>query len=256
MSKNPALDSHVVLITGASRGIGRGIALACAARGAHVVVTALSHDEAKPVAEEIESAGGSATAVACDVTSRSSVTAAIAETVGQRGRLDCIVHNATSRFSPIFQRLEDITEDHWEDLVAVGATGAYLTASIGKPYLEASGGSLLLLISNAAYHGTADMPAYSAVKGALRGMVKALAREWGPQGIRVNGLSPVAMTPAMEVYLERYPDERAPLLARSALRRFGDPERDIGAAAAMLIGPDARFVTGQTLIVDGGGVMP
>lgn len=245
-----------MFVTGAGRGIGRGIAMACATRGAKLVVTALTIEEARSVVGEIVAAGGAAMAAVCDVTSRESVTAAIAAAVAHFGRIDCVIHNATSRYSPIFEPLEHIVDAHWDDLVAVGATGAYVLATVARPHLEAAGGSLLLLISNAAFHGAADLPAYSAVKGALRGMVKALAREWGPLGIRVNGLSPVAMTPAMEDYLTRYPDARGPLLDRAALRRFGDPEADIGAAATLLIGPEARFVTGQTLIVDGGGVMP
>jgi 3-oxoacyl-[acyl-carrier protein] reductase len=250
------LDSLVVLITGAGRGIGRGIALACARRGARVVVTDVTVADAQAVVADIDAIGGSAVALACDATSRPSVEAAVAGALGRYGRLDCVVHNATSRYSPVSEPLDEIVEAHWGDLVAVGPRGAFLLATVARPHLAASGGSLLLLISNAAYHGAPDLPAYSAVKGALRGMVKALAREWGPAGIRVNGLSPLAMTPALEDYLARYPEAEAPLLDRAALRRFGHPEDDIGTAATLLIGRDARFITGQTLIADGGGVMP
>ncbi len=245
-----------MLISGAGRGIGRGIALACARRGAQIVVTDVALADAQAVAAEIGTIGGVATALACDVTSRTSVEAAVAGTIGAYGRLDCVVHNATSRYSPLSEPLDDIVEAHWDDLVAVGPRGAFLLAAAARPHLAASGGSLLLLISNAAYHGAPDLPAYAAVKGALRGMVKALAREWGPAGIRVNGLSPLAMTPALERYLDLYPEAETPLLERAALRRFGHPEDDIGAAATLLIGRDARFITGQTLIADGGGVMP
>lgn len=247
-----SLEDLVVLVTGAGRGIGRGIAAACAAQGARVVVTALTIEEASAAAAGLPTA----MPAVCDVASRASVEAAIGTAIAAHGRLDCVVHNATSRYSPISEPLGAIVEAHWDDLVAVGATGAYRLATVARPHLAASGGSLLLLISNSAYHGAADLPAYSAVKGALRGMVKALAREWGPLGIRVNGLSPVGMTPAMENYLALYPEAREPLLARAALRRFGDPEDDVGAAATLLIGPAARFITGQTLIADGGGVMP
>lgn len=251
-----SLATLVVLITGGGRGIGRGIARACARRGAQVVVTDIALADARDVADEIAAMGGVATALACDVTARDSVEAAVAGTVAAHGRLDCVVHNATSRHSPLSEPLDDIVEAHWDDLLAVGPRGAFLLATAARPHLAASGGSLLLLISNAAYHGAADLPAYAAVKGALRAMVKALAREWGPAGIRVNGLSPLAMTPALERYLALYPDAEAPLLDRAALRRFGDPESDIGTAATLLIGRDARFITGQTLIADGGGVMP
>ena len=230
--------------------------MAAARRGASITVTALTSDEADKVVAEIGRVGGRAMGFVCDVTSAASIGAAIEATMARFGRLDAVVHNATSRFSPLSAPIEDVTEEQWDDLVAVSVRGTFLIAAKAREALEISKGSLLLLTSNAAYHGAAEMPAYTAVKGAQRGMVKAMAREWGPLGIRVNGLAPVAMTPAMVHYLELNPDAREPLLARSALRRFGDPETDIGAAASFLIGPDAGFVTGQNLVVDGGGMMP
>lgn len=251
-----SLLDRVVLVTGAGGGIGRGIALAAAERGARVIVTALTATEAGVVAAEIKARGGIAASIACDVTDPAQVATAIVFAVANHGGLHAVVHSATSRQSPTSVPIVHIDEESWDDHVAVALRGTFLLARSARSELAASAGSLLVLTSNAAFHGAPDLPAYACVKGAQRGLVKALAREWGPLGIRVNALSPLAATPAMVRYLELYPEAREPLLNRAALRRFGDPELDIGAAASFLIGPDARFITGHTLVADGGGLMP
>jgi 3-oxoacyl-[acyl-carrier protein] reductase len=114
---------------------------------------------------------------------------------------------------------------------------------------------MVLLTSPAGIDGTATLPVYSSVKGAQRALAKSLAREWGPLGVRVNAVSPSAVTPALAAYLEREPHMRPHMINRAALRRMGDPELDIGRAMNFLIGPGARFVSGQTLIVSGGAMM-
>lgn len=250
------LDGRAVLVTGAGRGIGRGIAHAAAARGARVLVTALAMAEAESVATEIRSRGGVAHGRACDVTQENAVSGAVDAALDSFGRLDAVVHSATAATSAGFEAIDTIDEAAWEGQVAVALRGLFLLARHARAPLQRSQGSLLALTSRAAYHGAARQPSYAAVKGAQRGLVKALAREWGPIGIRVNALSPSAMTPALEQYLAENPSAREGLVDRAALRRFGDAEADIGAAACFLIGPDSGFVTGQTLVVDGGALMP
>ena len=251
-----SLSGRVVLITGAGRGIGQGIAEAAASRGAHVVVSALTAVEAGEVAHAISASGRIARGVACDVTRRAAVEEAVRFAIDSFGRLDAVVHNATAAASAAFDEIDDIDEAAWEDQVAVALRGLFFLAQHARAALQRSGGSLLVLTSKAAFHGAARQPAYAAVKGAQRGLVKALAREWGPLGIRVNALSPSAMTPALERYLAANPEARDQIVHRAALRRFGDAEADIGAAACFLIGGDSAFVTGQTLVVDGGALMP
>lgn len=249
------LAGRVVVVTGAGQGVGRGIALAAAAAGAEVVVTARRTEAVDDVVAEIEGRGAQALGVCCDVTDRSLVDAAIAASLARFGRIDTVVHNATSGYSSKPAALEDVTAEAWDDQVAVALRGAFSLAQASRAPLGASQGSFIVLVSTAAMEGSTPLPVYSAVKGAQRGFVKSLAREWGPAGIRVNALAPVAVSRAMADFLEREPEARQRLADRAALRRLGDAEVDIGRALTVLAGPDTAFVTGQTLVVNGGAFL-
>jgi NAD(P)-dependent dehydrogenase (short-subunit alcohol dehydrogenase family) len=249
------LNGYTVLVTGAAQGIGRGIALAAAAAGAGVLVTALDYDDADKVAGEIVTRGHRGAAIACDVTKRSEVETAVAKAIAEFGKLDAFIHNATSAYSGHPTPLEEVTDEDWGDQVAVALRPIFFCAHVALPALRRTGGSLVVLSSSSGIEGTTAIPAYSAVKGAQRGLVKSLAREWGPLGVRVNALAPSAMTPAVAGFLERQPDMRAWMMTRASLRRLGDAENDIGPAINFLIGPDSAFVTGQTLLVSGGSLM-
>jgi 3-oxoacyl-[acyl-carrier protein] reductase len=249
------LSGKTVLLTGASQGVGKGMALAAAAAGAAVVITARNLDAAEGVAQEIRSAAGQALALRCDVTDRGEVEAVIATAIQRFGRLDALVHNATSRFSGRGARLENVTDEDWDDQIAVGVRATFYCAQAAFPALRQAQGSFILLVSNTAIEGSLPLPVYSAVKGAQRGLVKSLAREWGPDGVRVNAIAPVAMTPAMDKFFDAQPEMRGYIESGAALRRVGDPEADVGPVLNFLIGPDSAFITGQTLLVNGGATM-
>lgn len=251
-----ALSGRCVLVNGAGRGIGRGIALAAASRGASVMVTALRADEAGAVAAEIADRGDVAASASCDVTDESAVRRVVALTQERFGSLDAVVHNAVPPSAAEIDPIENPDDRIWHEQVAVGLRGLYHFARHTHDALRKSGGAFLVMVSKAGFTGVAEQASYAAVKGSQRGFIRALAREWGASGIRVNGLSPSAMTPALATYLAENPHMERDLIERAALRRLGDAEYDIGAAACFLIGSDSRFVTGQTLIVDGGGLMP
>ena len=248
------LTGYSVLITGASEGLGRGIALAAGTAGASVIVSALDQIAAQAVADQIRLRGGTAIAIACDVTRRTDIDAAVAVAKAEYGKLDAFVHNANESGAGA-RSVEDIADSDWNGPVAVGLRPIFFAAQSVLPALVQSQGSMVLLTSPAGIDGTATLPVYSAVKGAQRALAKSLAREWGPLGVRVNAVSPSAVTPALAAYLEREPHMRPHMLKRAALRRMGDAELDIGRALNFLIAPDARFVSGQTLIVSGGAMM-
>jgi 3-oxoacyl-[acyl-carrier protein] reductase len=250
-----SLDDVSVLITGASQGVGRGIALAAAAAGAAVTVTARRIEAAQAVADEIKGRGHRGFAVACDVTNRTSIEKAVADTVQHFGKLTALVHNAVSAKSSVPVPIEKIDADHWDEQIAVALRGTYYCAQAAFPHLKAHKGTLILLTSGGGIEGSITLPTYGATKAGQRGFVKSLAREWGPHGIRVNAVSPVAMTPAMENFFKLQPAQEARINGRAALGRLGDCETDIGRAAAFLLGSDSAYVTGQTLVLTGGSFM-
>lgn len=242
----------VVVVTGATGGVGRGIALACAEAGWTVWVAARREDVGAAVARELDAAGGQGRFVRCDASDESSVTAAIDAVVARDGRLDGLVHNATSALSPRPVRFAELPMDDWQNHIAVSLRGSWLLARAAHRHLADSAGSYVLLTSEAGFEGKARLAPYAAVKAAQRGFARALAREWGPDGIRVNCLAPLAMTPAMEEAFALDQAMEARVVERIPLGRLGDATDDIGPVARFLLSSDSRFVTGNTLMVDGG----
>jgi NAD(P)-dependent dehydrogenase (short-subunit alcohol dehydrogenase family) len=245
------LQGLTVLVTGAGGGVGRGIALACAATGAHVVVGSRGRN-GEQVTGEIAGRGHRASWIPCDVTDRESVANAVSAAITVTGRLDAVVHNATSAASSQPHELAAVEDSLWDEHVSVSLRGAYFCAQAAFAALSARGGTFVVMTSAAGMEGSATLPLYATMKGALRGFAKSLAREWGPSGVTVNVVSPIAYSPAMTAAIEADPPMRERLSRRIPLGRVGDPEADVGVAVAMLLGPQARYVTGQTLGIDGG----
>ena len=245
-------EAPVVLVSGASGGVGRGIALACAQAGWTIWIAARRRDAGRAVAAEVDAAGGQGRFAPCDVTEDASVREVIAEVQERDGRLDGLVHNATSGLSPKPVWLGDVPLEELRDHLAVSFRGSFLLARAAHPLLAESHGSLLLLTSEAGFEGKARLSPYAGVKAAQRGMTRALAREWGPDGIRVNALAPLAASPAMTRAFELEPEMADRILNRNPLGRLGDAVTDVGSAARFLLSDEARYVTGHTLMVDGG----
>jgi len=245
------LEGRVAIVTGAGQGVGEGIAAAMAQAGASVIIAARRAETGEPAAERIRAAGGSASFVRCDVTARADVDAAVAFSIEQFGRLDVMVHNAVSPPGPP-RAIQEVDDETIALQIATSTTAAFHCAQAAFPHLQADYGSLILLTSPAGIEGSGNLPLYGAVKGAQRGLLKSLAREWGPSGVRVNAIAPVAWTPAMDVATAANPTLEARLRGRTPLQRIGDPEADIGPVAVFLASPLSRHMTGQTLAVDGG----
>lgn len=245
------LDNHTVLVTGAGGGVGQGIARALALDGAHVFVATRS-ENGRELAAELTDGGCLASWVRCDVTVSTSVVDAVEAALTETGRLDALVHNATSNASSQPHRLQDIDDALWQDHIGVSLTGAYHCASAAFEALRARAGTFLVMTSPAGMEGSATLPLYATMKGALRGFAKSLAREWGPHGVTVNALSPLAYSPALNAAIKAEPAMEERLARRIPLGRIGDPQTDIGSAVSFLVGPGARYLTGQTIGVDGG----
>ena len=243
-----------LLVTGAASGVGRGVVLAAAAAGASVVLAVRRPETAAEVVEQIAAAGqgGSAVVAPCDLMQPGAARAAVAEAVVQLGRLDAVVHSATSNASSLPVALEDADLDQWDEHRTIAVDAAVELARAAQGPLEATRGAMLLMTSPAGIAGNDRLPFYAMAKGAQRALVKALAREWGPAGIRINALAPLAMSPAMRSAFAAEPRLEQALVDSISLGYFGDAEHDIAPAALFLCSNAARYITGQTLVVNGG----
>jgi NAD(P)-dependent dehydrogenase (short-subunit alcohol dehydrogenase family) len=255
MTAERALDGRTAIVTGAGQGVGRGIALALAAGGANVVVAARRAVTGEPVAEEIRGRGGEAICIETDCTVRADMESCVAATVDKYGGLEIMVHNAFKGGRA--HRLEDLDLDLWDENSRTAAWGSYYAAQIAYQHLAAAGkrGRLVLVTSPAGVEASAGIPAYGPVKAAQRALAKSLAREWGPLGITVNCIAPVAETPALAYAFAERPELKGRVEERTALRRIGDAERDIGGVVAFLASDAGGYVTGQTVVCDGGSFM-
>lgn len=249
------LDGRTAIVTGAGQGVGRGIALALAAEGASVVIAARRAATGEPVAAEIRARGDEAVCVETDCTARAAMEACVAATVERFGALEIMVHNAFKGGRA--HRLEDLDLDLWDENSRTAAWGSFYAAQIAAPHLAAAGarGRLVLVTSPAGVEASVGIPAYGPVKAAQRALAKSLAREWGTLGVTVNCIAPVAETPALAYAFDERPELKERVESRTALRRIGDAERDIGGVVAFLASDAGGYVTGQTIVCDGGSFM-
>jgi 3-oxoacyl-[acyl-carrier protein] reductase len=242
----------VALVTGSGQGVGRGCALALADAGHDVVVASRRPDNGEPVAQEIRDRGGRAICVPTDVMERDAIFNAVERAVDEFGALDVMVHNAFTGTGRPY-RVEEATEKEWERVSRSAVWASIWCAQAAADRLAASAQGRLILVSSAAgIEGSASLPLYGAVKGAQRALAKSLAREWGDRGVTVNCIAPIAMTGALEYAFDKNPDLRPALEARLPIGRMGDPELDIGSVVAFLASEGASYVTGQTIMCDGG----
>ena len=243
------LDDKVAIVTGAGQGVGRGIALALATAGARVVVAGRTFDKVEGVAKEIADRGGTALPVRCDVTVRSEVDELVASAVNAYGTVDILVNNAQSSSQ---SRLENVTDEDLERNFGSGPIASLWCMQACLPHLKARGGTIINLGSSTGVLGDPGFGAYAMAKEAIRGLTKVAAREWGRYGITVNVICPAAASPASEAFFEAHPEHLARIEKETPLGRFGRSEEDIGRACVALAGDDLSYLTGATLMLDGG----
>jgi NAD(P)-dependent dehydrogenase (short-subunit alcohol dehydrogenase family) len=247
------LAGRRALVTGASRGIGRAIARAFASAGARVALASRKQDGVAAVACEIESAGGVALPIACHVGRRDDVDVLVGRVVDAWGGIDILVNNAGT--NPAMSPLVDLPEAVWEKILDVNLRGPLrLCQRVAPGMAEAGRGSIINMSSVAGVEPFPSLGAYSISKAGLDSLTKVLARELGPSGVRVNGLAPGLIATQFSAALMSSPAIYEGTIARTPLRRHGVPE-DVVGAALFLASDASAFVTGQTLIVDGGSVV-
>jgi len=244
------LTGKVALVTGAGQGVGRGIALAIAKQGARVGLAGRTVEKCEAVAKEIAEFGGEAMALACDVSDAEQVRAAVLATAGHFGGLDALINNAQSSVQRSLEKttIEDV-ELSWRS----GPLATLHAMQAALPLLrERGGGSIVNFGSTTAIDGSPKFGSYAMAKEAIRGLSRVAAREWGRYGIRVNVVVPNALSPSAERFRDEHPDAFRAMERRLTLGRVGDPEQDIGRAVAALISDDLAYLSGDTLMLDGG----
>jgi 3-oxoacyl-[acyl-carrier protein] reductase len=239
----------VALVTGASRGIGRAIALGLAARGAEVFAAARSAN-ARPVADEITAAGGRAIALTLEVTDPASVDTAVAAALAAHGRLDILVNNAGITRDQLMLRMK---RDDWDQVIATNLTAAFLTVqAVLKPMIKQRAGRIVSISSVVGQMGNAGQANYAASKAGLIGFSMALAREVASRNITVNVVSPgMIETDMTRAVAEKAQGDWESLIP---LKRLGTPQ-DVAAAVCFLASDEAAYITGQVLAVNGGMYM-
>jgi len=243
------LSGKIAIVTGASRGIGRGIAVMLASRGAHVVAAARGEHAAETVAQ-IEGAGRTSEAVALEVTDAASIDAMIAGVLGRHGRVDILVNNAGITRDQLMLRMK---RDDWDDVIATNLTPAFVLVQAAlKPMIRQRSGRIISISSVVGQTGNAGQANYAASKAGLIGFSKALARELASRNITVNVVAPgLIETDMTKAITEK---AQGDWTAQIPLGRLGTTA-DVAAAVCFLASDEASYITGQVLAVNGGMYM-
>jgi NAD(P)-dependent dehydrogenase (short-subunit alcohol dehydrogenase family) len=245
------LEGKVAIVTGGGQGVGEGIALALGAEGAAVVIADKNADTAERTARKIADRGGRAIGLRCDVCIPADITATVDRAVGEFGGIDILVNNAQAvHLGPLLTLGDAAFAESFD-------SGPFATFRFMKavyPHMKARGGGAIvnLATAGAVRWDAKGYGLYAGAKQAIRILSRAAAHEWALVGIRVNTIAPVAMTPSMDWWFETDPAGAQAWLNDLPTGRIGDPEMDIGRVVVFLVGPDARYVTGVTIPVDGG----
>ncbi|MFE6934448.1 SDR family NAD(P)-dependent oxidoreductase [Streptomyces sp. NPDC057699] len=245
------LDGKVAVISGAGQGVGQGIALALASDGASVAAVGRTAAKLEATCELLRERGVKAEPFVLDVRDTDRIPAVVEEVAERFGSIDILVNNAyTGCYGPLLS----LGDEQFRRGFDSGPFAAFAFMKAAHPYLKRDGGgSVVNLVTSAMVRwDLSTYGAYAAAKSALRSLTRAAANEWGRDGIRVNAVAPHAVSPAYAGWQDAHPEEAADFCASIPLGYVGDCEQDIGRAVAMLCGPDARYLTGATVPLDGG----
>ena len=251
ISHRPAgrLSGRVVLVTGAGQGIGKTFALALATEGARVVLADIV--DAAPVAEEIESSGGEALALKMDVTSAAAVASGVESAISRFGTIHALVNNAAMFTALTIKPFHQIESDEWDRVMAVNTRGPFECAKAVFPTMRAQGyGKIVNVASGTFFKGSPGLMHYVASKGAIVAMTRVMAREMGEYNICANALAPGFTESEMAGEHAKY---SANTVASRCFKRVQTPD-DLTGALLFLCSAESDFMTGQTVVVDGGSV--
>jgi len=247
------LSGKVALVTGSSRGIGKAIAMQLALHGARVVISSRTLESCEAAAAEITAAGGTAMARACHVGHKEELQALVDATVAQWGRIDIVVCNAAT--NPHFGPLARISDEAFAKIIHNNVLSTLWLCNMTLPAMaERRDGAVIIISSVSGFVGSAMLGAYGISKAADMQLARNLALEWGSHNIRVNCIAPGVIRTQFSRALWADPSRAAAIARGYPLRRLGEPD-DVAGAAVLLASRAGSFITGQTLIVDGGGLI-
>jgi NAD(P)-dependent dehydrogenase (short-subunit alcohol dehydrogenase family) len=247
------LEGKVAIVTGAGSGIGKASAELFAQEGASVVVVDWNRETGAQAVEAIRGSGGEAVYCYADVSNSQHVEAMVNTAVQKYGRLDALLNNAAIQ---IMAKLAETTEDVWDRIQSVNLKGVFLGCKYAIPaMIRCGGGSIINMASVLGFVGDPDLAAYCAAKGGIIALTKAGALTYGPQGVRMNCICPGDVeTPLVQDYFNKDPDPdrlRQEVSSKYALRRIASP-REVAQLAVFLASDESSFVTGSTMVIDGG----
>ena len=250
------LNGKVTIITGGGKGIGFGLAKAFAREGSNLVITGRHEGRLLEAKEKLEREYGIIVLpIVADGTDEEATKRVVAAAVERFGKIDTLINNAQVSKSGLL--LVEHTREDMDLAINSGLYAAFFYMKECYPYLKESKGSVINFASGAGLFGKLGQSSYAAAKEGIRGMSRVAAAEWGPDGIRVNVVCPLAMTESLQEWKDNYPDLFARTIQGIPLGRFADPTEDIGRVCVFLASDDASYVTGETITLQGGsGLRP
>ena len=245
-----SLAGKIALVTGCNKGIGKGMALALAEAGADIIgVSASMPLSGSEVEQQVTALGRRFTAYACDLSSREAITAFLAQVLAENPVIDILVNNAgTILRKPAAEHDDEL----WDKVLAVNLDAPFvISREIGRRMIQQGGGKIIFTASLLTFQGGVNVPGYSASKGAIGSLLKALANEWAGKGVNVNAIAPGYIATDNTEALRNDPDRSQSILSRIPAGRWGLPD-DFAGAAIFLASPASDYVHGTILTVDGG----
>lgn len=243
------LQGKTAIVTGGAGGIGRGIVSAFVKEGAQVLIVDINDEAGNALQAEL---GDATSYLGIDISQQPAAAQICTAAVDAFGSVSVLVNNAhASRQAPLL----DTTKEMLDLSFGTGFYPTWWLMQACHAQLKATAGSVINFASGAGIEGQVNQASYAAAKEAIRAVSRVAANEWAADGINVNLISPLALTEGVKAYLSAHPGMEEKLLAGTPMHRFGDPEADIGRVAVFLASEDARYMTGQTLMVDGGTIM-
>lgn len=245
------LEGKAAIVTGAGRGVAKGVATAFVKAGAAVLIVDRDADTGKACEAELQALGGNVLFHQVDLADRDALPGIIDLAVKTFGKLDVLVNAAQASQQML---LKDTTVAAMDLAFDTGFWPTFLLMQSAYEHLVASKGNVINFASGAGIQGQPTQASYGAAKEAIRAISKVASNEWGANGIRINVVCPFANSPGVEQWKAHFPEAYAETIGKVPLRRIGDCETDIGEAVAFLASDHARYITGQTIMIDGGQI--